>query len=186
MNTTNKKMINLDEIINTRKHIRHITGFTNVIIYTKSGHTEQVYKKLKEASSKKPFKVFLKKDIPDYFHIKNNDRMGDILLLPNPGWTVSNKLWSTPSIEGTFERGEHGYSNQRREMSSWFVARGPGLKSGVHTKCIETVDVYVLMCYLLNITPLKHDGHVKRVSSFLKDFPVTDDETLGENSRDAC
>ena len=53
-------------------------------------------------------------------------------------------------------------------MSSDFMAAGPDFKNGFRTKTINIVDIYVLMCHLLNIPTVKNDGHFSRVKMFVK------------------
>ena len=165
---TSNETINLEDIIDTKNDIKRMLGYTSAFLWCNPGRLKDVYGKLRNASVNRPFKIYLKKDIPDEFHIKNSDRIGDILLLAEPGWTFVRKGGGPDHLQGSFERGEHGYNNKRRIMCSDFMAAGPDFKSGFHTKTINIVDIYVLMCHLLNIPTLKHDGHFSRVEMFLK------------------
>jgi len=83
MTTSFDRVIELGKYINIKDNIKAVFGFTNVFLYTKPGKRLKVYHALKKAGDKIPiFKVFLREDIPRYMHIRENERTGDILLLP--------------------------------------------------------------------------------------------------------
>ncbi len=74
-----------------------------------------------------------------------------------------------PSITGW-----HGYSNSYKEMWPFFVAIGPEFKQDYLTNTfvkedIESVDLYNLMCHLLQISPATNDGNFDRIKHVLKD-----------------
>ncbi len=167
MNTTYKRVINLDDYINVTKTIRSFIGMTFSSIWPKRGHLKEIYAKLKDKNPH--MKVYLKKDIPEHFHIKKNDRTAPIILLPDPGWVITTKFQKVPYLEGKFSRGEHGYSNLCRDMNPGFAAAGPAFKRGAHTEWIETVDLYPLMCHILGIKPLQNDGKLERTEMFLNE-----------------
>ena len=129
-----------------------------------------MYKKLKHAvdNTTSHFKVYLKKEIPEYFHIKNNKNTGDILILADPGWFMrTNKENNT---EDDWERGTHGYSNFVRNMNPGFLAFGPMFRAGFRKRCVKTVDIYSLICHILDINAEKNDGNFKRVKPLLKEY----------------
>ena len=167
VNTTHYKTIDIDKYMDTAKSVRHIIGFTNTFIYPFKGYLNYIYKKLK---NKNPYlKVYLKKDIPESFHIKKNNRTAPILLLPDPGWTIKTKKEDIPYLQEKFYRGEHGYSNEIRDMNPAFFALGPAFKKGFRKEYIESVDLYLLMCTLIGLKPGKNDGSLDRVKDFLTD-----------------
>ena len=165
MNTTNEKVIDLDEDIDTIETMRYMIGFTSSSVWPKSGKLKYIYKKLK---NKHPhLKVYLRKDIPESFHIKHSNRTAPLLLLADPGWVIRAKKNRVPYLEEDFCRGEHGYSNSYRKMNPGFAAYGPAFKKGYTKELIETVDIYPLICYILGIKPLKNDGKLERTKDFL-------------------
>eukprot|EP00794_Sanderia_malayensis_P018641 gene18641-20522_t len=167
VNTNHTRVINIDKFINaTKVTIRCMIGFTFTSIWPQKGHLKRLYTKLKD---KHPhLKVYLKKDIPNRFHIKNNNRTAPLILLPDPGWVVKTKFQPIEYLNGNFSRGEHGYSSECRDMNPGFVACGPTFRHGVKKEWINTVDLYPLMCHILGIKPLKNDGKFQRVREFLK------------------
>lgn len=159
----------MDDYFDTKKNVRFIGQFTNVFIYPKAGRTKYIYDKLKKATNKH-YKVYLKKDIPDKFHIKNNKYTAAILLLPDPGWTVTCDLNKVPYLKGKWERGDHGYTNSEAKMHPAFFAYGPVFRKGYRKKVVHTVDMYNLIAHILKIKPRKNDGQYSRVKSLLSEF----------------
>lgn len=179
MSTSADRMIFLNDIINIKEDVTAVHGFTNVFIYTKYRKTARIYKNLKRASQNDTrFHVFLKKNIPNYFHIKHSSRTADILLLAQPGWVIlKNKKSLPPYLKAkNWIRGEHGYDIMQRDMNPGFFAYGPMFRSGFKKSCIKSIDLYSLMCYILDIRPHKNDGRFERVQPLLKDFENDKDE----------
>ena len=167
LNTTHEKVIDLDEYIDTMKTMRYMIGFTSSSVWPNSGNLKYIYKKLK---NKHPhLKVYLRKDIPESFHIKHSNRTAPLLLLADPGWVIRAKKNRVPYLEEEFCRGEHGYSNSCRKMNPGFAAYGPAFKKGYNKEVIETVDIYPLICHILGIKPLKNDGKLERTKDFLQE-----------------
>ena len=158
-------MIDIDKYIDSMKTIRYMIGFSYVSIWPYSGSLEKIYNKLKD---KVPhLSVYLKKDIPENFHIKKNNRTAPLILLSEPGWVVKAKKDKVPYLNGQFCRGEHGYTNLCSKMKPGFAAFGPAFKKGVKTEWIESVDIYPLICNILGIKPNPNKGNLERMKKFL-------------------
>ncbi|KAA0706212.1 Ectonucleotide pyrophosphatase/phosphodiesterase family member 7 [Triplophysa tibetana] len=54
-------------------------------------------------------------------------------------------------------KGEHGYDNQALDMKPFFPALGPDLQKDLEVGPFETVNIYPLMCHLLEISPETND-----------------------------
>ena len=65
-------------------------------------------------------------------------------------------------------RSEHGYDNMIRDMSPGFFAFGPRFKRDFKKFCIETVDLYALMCRIMDVEASPNDGRFSRVAPLLK------------------
>ena len=167
MNTSHEKVIDIDKYVDSMKTMRYVIGFTYVSVWPYDGNLEKIYKALKD---KVPhLTVYLKEDIPEEFHIKNNNRTAPLVLLPDPGWIVRSKKEIVPYLEKDFCRGEHGYTNLCRKMNPGFAAFGPAFKKDVKIESIETVDIYPLICHILGIKPNKNNGKLERTKKFLVD-----------------
>ena len=67
------------------------------------------------------------------------------------------------------KKGEHGYSNELPSMRPIFFARGPDFRKGVKSTSIHQVDIYPLLCLLLNIEAAPNNGSVQHIAQFLVD-----------------
>ena len=68
--------------------------------------------------------------------------------------------------------GQHGYDNTLRSMDPFFLARGPNIKAGFVPKMpLRQVDLYPMMCELLNLNPAPHNGSLAPSIGFLKEYP---------------
>lgn len=167
MNTSHEKVIDIDKYIDSEKTTRFIIGLTYTSIWPNSGKLKELYDSLK---GKNPhLKVYLRKDIPEEFHIKESNRTAPLVLLPDPGWIIRAKKLKIPYLKGEFCRGEHGYTNLCRKMNPGFAAIGPAFKKGVKVDSIETVDIYPLICHILGIKANRNDGKLERTKKLLID-----------------
>lgn len=66
--------------------------------------------------------------------------------------------------------GNHGYDNNLQTMKPIFIARGPAFKAGKNVGPIESVDIYPLVCYLLDIQPAPNNGSLDRAATLLKNY----------------
>ncbi len=101
--------------------------------------------------------VYLREEMPARFHYRAGERIPPILLLTDIGWNLEQKAgW--PVRRATYNKGSHGWDPAAPEMGALFVARGPAFRRGVNLAHVENVDVYNLLCALLQITPAANDG----------------------------
>ncbi|GFR75176.1 ectonucleotide pyrophosphatase/phosphodiesterase family member 5 [Elysia marginata] len=107
--------------------------------------------------------VMLKEDIPDRFHLKASRRVMDVFAYADEGSIMT----TDPSTLS--KRGDHGYDNALNMMKPLFIARGPAFKQGVSVDPILNVDIYPLICHLLDIEPAANNGSMTRVKSLLSD-----------------
>ena len=165
MNTSHKKVIDIDKYVDSMKTMRQLIGFTYASVWPYSGKLEEIHKNLTNAHPH--LTVYLKKDIPEKFHIKNCNRTAPLILMPDPGWIIRARKLNIPYLQKDFERGEHGYTNLCRKMNPGFVAMGPAFKKGMRIESIETVDIYPLICRILAIKPNKNDGKLNKIKDLL-------------------
>ena len=173
MDVSHETVVWLDRFVDFRKYTTYASGNANVMITPRNGFKMYIYDKLKYHENGNHYKVYLKEDIPEKYHIKHNKRTPPIILICEPGWTSitnrngiewfrkDNKYWLI---------GTHGYSPFERDMNPAFYAYGPAFRTGYNKTCIETVDIYSLMCHILDISPRQNDGDFDRVKDLLKEF----------------
>ncbi|XP_029543819.1 bis(5'-adenosyl)-triphosphatase enpp4 isoform X1 [Oncorhynchus nerka] len=104
--------------------------------------------------------AYLKKDIPDRLHYRNNDRIQPIILVADEGWTIVQR-------GGLPRLGDHGYDNTLPSMHPFLVAVGPGFLPGYRLPLLQSVDVYPIMCQLLGVPPAPNNGSLSQARCFL-------------------
>ena len=110
--------------------------------------------------------VFLRDEIPERFHCRNQKRMLDILVLADLGWTITT--------HDGFSRfgipiGMHGYDNFEIDMHGIFYAIGHSIQAGVKLETIENIQIYPLICEILGIVPNPEiDGKIEKTKMILK------------------
>lgn len=127
-------------------------------VWPKKGCEKKVY----EALRKMPHvKVWQKADIPAYLCYSDDDNIGDIVINPDCGWTITEKKVRA--------RGTHGFDHTCFDMQVPFRAVGPDFKQG-YTKegVFSNTNIYSLLCGLLHIQPAPNDGSFEQVRDLLK------------------
>lgn len=122
----------------------------------------EVYTKLQKVPHAQ---VFLKKDIPDRWHYRNNIRIKDILIVADEGWSLR------PLGHGvSLPKGMHGYDNELKSMHAIFVADGPAFKDGYARDTFEIVHVYPMVAHILGLKPFTGiDGRLEAVRDLLRE-----------------
>ncbi|GGF39355.1 alkaline phosphatase family protein [Echinicola rosea] len=102
------------------------------------------------------------------------DRVGDLLLIPDPGYyfvATSGfiKYQNRSAMYDTKIFGEHGFDPQWEDMHAIFYANGPAIKSGHRIKSFENIHVYPLLCNLLHLPiPDNIDGEERVLENIIK------------------
>ena len=106
-------------------------------------------------------------DVPEYLHYSDaGERMGDIVLMPDSGWSVL--AWSAGEREA---RGgwTHGWDRRRPEMQGIFVAMGPRIVEGERIPAFDNVHVYPLVAEILGLQPNPEiDGSLEVLAPILR------------------
>jgi len=102
-----------------------------------------------------------KSKIPRAYHFGSHRRIPDIVCLAKLGWTISsqNYLIHIP--------GQHGFDPNLQDMHGIFIASGYKIKKTT-LGLFENIDVYPLLCKLLQITPEKNDANPHLIAEVLK------------------
>ncbi len=128
-----------------------------------AGSVMEVYEILKRNESH--YKVYLKKDIPEYFHYNKNPLTFSILLVAEIGWSLTRNKKPNYGRSG----GNHGYDNNHLDMHGIFIADGPAFKNNYKTGTLWNIDVYPLLCKIFNIYPRTNiDGKLERIEFILE------------------
>ncbi len=159
-----KKVI-LDDFIDVNKI--KIIAYSPALMFNVEGEGEQeVFESLKR--NEVNFKVYLKEDIPDRYHLKNNSRVPEILMVADEGYTINTKQFFESRGSDYPSGGAHGFDNANPKMDAIFVAYGPAFNEEVKLGRFENIHLYEVMAKILNIEPAPNDGNIDAVSEILK------------------
>ncbi|XP_072178641.1 ectonucleotide pyrophosphatase/phosphodiesterase family member 5-like [Diadema setosum] len=126
-------------------------------------HREAIYHSLH--GKNEHMTVYLKEDIPAYYHYRDNRRIAPILLVAHEGWQIhsntSDEYWPT-------HLGTHGYNNSLMSMHPFFIAHGPAFKQGYESDPFSSINIYALMCHLAEFEPAPNNGSWKNLGALLR------------------
>ena len=159
------RVINIDELLKGFKFKTSDKG-TMMFIYPDEAEKNSVYQKLKD--SEKNYKVYWKKDLPDYLHYKSNPWVAEIVVISDLGYSLFDEK-DIAKYSKKFPGGNHGYDPTNIDMHGIFYAVGPDFKSDYTCGTIENINIYPLLAKLLGIYPNNNiDGKLERIEFLLK------------------
>ncbi len=107
-------------------------------------------------------RAYLPTETPAQWHVDNNPRFPDVILIPEAGFAVL----STVEMAGKINAGDHGWAPEASAMHGFFVASGPNIKSGVTLGPINNIDIYPLMLSILGLdAPDTIDGDASKLAT---------------------
>lgn len=110
--------------------------------------------------------VYLKKNIPEKWHYRDNTRIKDILVVPEEGWSVLSVKNPKP---GKISQGSHGYDNDLWSMHGIMIASGPAFKKGYARDPMENIHIYPLLAEILGLKPSSEiDGRLEEAADLLE------------------
>ncbi|KAM4600365.1 ectonucleotide pyrophosphatase/phosphodiesterase family member 1 [Polymixia lowei] len=115
---------------------------------------EGLVKNLSCRNPEQPMRPYLKENLPKRMHFANNVRIERAHLYMKPGWQAALNHKEIKYCTGGF----HGSDNLFRNMQTIFIGYGPGLKHRTVVPPFENIEVYNLMCDLLDIPPAPNNG----------------------------
>lgn len=104
---------------------------------------------------------WLKAELPARFRFGQHRRIPDIVCLAEPGHVIVHNL------DRSVPLGQHGYDPQLEDMWGLLIASGYRIQPAT-SGLINNLDVYALLCRLLNIEPHTHDGDPSTLKAWLK------------------
>src|SRR5690606_19081083 len=122
----------------------------------KTGSAAELVAKIR-AKNIPHLEVYLREEVPEELHYRNNPRIPPVVLMADPGWNIETKTgW--PALSLRYDRGSHGYNPHLPEMGALFIANGPAFRSGVEIAPVESIHLYNLLCAVLGLKPAHNDG----------------------------
>ena len=109
-------------------------------------------------------RAYLPQDTPAQWHVGNNPRFPDVILMPEAGYAVL----STEGKRGKINAGDHGWAPENPDMHGFFVACGPNITAGLSLGPVNNIDVYPLMLSILGLeAPEIMDGNASHLAAAL-------------------
>lgn len=161
-----KIWITLSDYINTAdSSLILVNSGTHVHLYT--FNRDSVYRALK--AKEKNFTVYKKDLMPSKWHY-NHERVGDVLILANPGFqlqiTHRKRDLSRP---GTTVFGNHGFDPYvMKDMYGIFYAMGPNIKPGKRIPSFDNIHIYPFIAKILDLSIPKVDGDIRVLEGLYK------------------
>ncbi|XP_028676877.2 ectonucleotide pyrophosphatase/phosphodiesterase family member 1-like [Erpetoichthys calabaricus] len=131
-------------------------------------------------TSDQSFTPYMKENLPKRFHYAHSPRIGPLNFYTKAGWQAG-LVAKDVYCSGGF----HGSDNLFRNMRAIFIGYGPLFKFKTEVEPFENIEVYNLLCDLLNIVPAQNNGthgtlnHLLKKPIFSPAFPM---EVLGPYS----
>lgn len=155
-----ERYINLREVVPDRM-IASVSGGNPVyMINPAEGKADSV---LYLISLVKGIKAWRKSELPTRLHYGTNQRIPEIVVIADSSWSLG-----TRSDRSSIKGGAHGYDNANSDMFSIFYAAGPAFKKGYEIKKLNNVDIYNLICKILDINPARNDGDPEHIEGMLR------------------
>jgi len=108
-------------------------------------------------------KAWRKSQVPAKWHYGTNPRIPEIVVVADSSWSIGTRPEAS-SIKG----GAHGYDNSNSDMFSIFYAAGPSFKKNFKFKELNNIDIYNLVCRILDIKPAVNDGDPEHIKGMLR------------------
>ncbi len=160
------RYVNVEELASCRSCKFFNRGAVMNIFIKNKIEVDAVFNKLKQNESH--YRVYKPEDIPEHFHFSNNHLIGDLFVLADPGWSVGTS--KDKDRMSDYYGGNHGFDNSFMDMHGIFYAIGPSFKENYKTGTIENINIYPLLCKIMNIIPRQNiDGKLENISFILKD-----------------
>ncbi|KAG2468414.1 bis(5'-adenosyl)-triphosphatase enpp4 [Polypterus senegalus] len=151
-----QRIIQLEKCINSSSYTLVDSGPVAAILPLLN--ISLVYSKLKNCHPN--MKAYLRNDLPDRLHYKASPRVQPIILIADEGWLIVQS-------GGSNLLGDHGYDNDLPSMHPFLAAHGPSFRKGYKHNTMNIVDIYPLMCHLLEMQELPNNGSFSHVKCLL-------------------
>jgi len=159
------RVINVEEMLNGIPAKIQWNGPV-MMIEPANGYFEKVLNHLTQQADH--FRVYQRNQVPGFYHFSHHPFISRLILVADPGWSLVDNT-TLRKLEKYGFGGNHGYDNNHLDMHGIFYAMGPAFKQGYRTGTLWNIDIYPLICKILNIVPRQNiDGKLERIEFILK------------------
>ncbi|MCF8242521.1 MAG: ectonucleotide pyrophosphatase/phosphodiesterase [Melioribacteraceae bacterium] len=137
-----------------------------MMINCEQNNQEEIFNLLKKNSDN--YRVYLKENLPEYYHYKDHPFIYPIILVAEKGWSLLDER--AVKRNSYSSGGNHGYEKDLLDMHGVFIADGPSFRDGFQTGTLWNIDIYPLLCKIFEISPRQNiDGKSERIEFLLKE-----------------
>ncbi len=151
--------VNLNDYL-PRDSFDYVFDGVPTLLYTKPSYVNTAMEILQKVPHIKAYK---KADVPEKFVYGKNERVGDIVVIPD----IGTYLHFRPESR-LFKGATHGYDNFTPEMEAIFYATGPSFQKNVELPTMANVNLYLIISELLKLQPAPNDGEIEIVRKLFK------------------
>jgi len=108
-------------------------------------------------------KAWAKENLPPRWHYGTSERISAVVAVADSSWYLASR----PLI-GKFKGGAHGYDNRNSDMYGIFYAAGSAFRRNYSVEELNNVDIYNMVCRILNLKPSVNDGDESQIRKILK------------------
>lgn len=158
-------MVNVNDFAEFDRE-RFVPGAISMM-YTKSiEETDSLYTTLKDVPF---FRTYRKAELPNYLNYRDNDRIGDLVLIAEAPYTIIHSRSDKKELLRI--KGDHGFDPYtNKNMGGILYVEGPRIKQGYQVAPVENVHIYPLVVELLGLEPMVEvDGRLEVLQSILED-----------------
>uniref|UniRef100_A0AAY5EH24 SMB domain-containing protein n=1 Tax=Electrophorus electricus TaxID=8005 RepID=A0AAY5EH24_ELEEL len=127
-------------------------------------------------------KAYLKSHLPKRFHYANSRRIDDVNVLVTTRWLFERY----PGSLSFCTAGNHGYDNDEPTMQVCACVYGPKFYSQTVVEPFSNIELYNLMCDVLEITPAQNNGSHGSLNHMLRSPPYSPEHPVEQSSPGNC
>jgi alkaline phosphatase D len=100
--------------------------------------------------------AWIPSEIPERLHYGSDPNIGNLVVVADSAYNIFKDHSRTKSNEG-----QHGYDNINKDLYGIFYANGRDFKKSFVAPIIPNIQLYNIICKLLDLTPAPNDGNIK-------------------------
>ena len=159
--TSTERIVDLWPVLD-RSRVRDVAYGTPIGFDVDEDYLDEAFETLSKVEH---VTVFKRDEMPEKYHYGSyKARICNLLVMPDIHWKVSFRdpdevRRSAPQTESNRASvgGAHGYDPFEKDMSMIFYGSGPHFRKGHTQKPFQSLNIYIILCHLLDIEPAPND-----------------------------
>lgn len=140
-------------------------GAAVMLYHDDEARVQKAYKELKAKEDN--YKVYLRHEIPAELHLSNSNRVGDILVISEAGYYMTDRTFS-PETPYKVGGGSHGWPATNKSMHALFIAAGSNIVKRKVIPEFSNIDVYPFVMEILGVsTTVPFDGTAETLRPYI-------------------